>query len=56
MEQRLRRLCVDVLVAAGSILLIVVAGLAPFVPLVLIVVFGVRFVRRRRTSTPTIEE
>lgn len=47
---------VDVLVAAGSILLIVVAGLAPFMPLVLIVVFGVRFVRRRRTSTPTIEE
>ena len=42
--------------AGFGVTLIAVAGLAPFVPILLLGWFGVRFVRRRRRSTPTIEE
>ena len=47
---------IDVLAFLGSVLLVVLGALLPFVPIVVIVVLGVRFVRRRNPSAPTIEE
>ena len=47
---------VDVLALIGSVVLVAVGGLLPFVPIVVIGILAVRFVRRRRPTAPTIEE
>ena len=47
---------VEVLSLIVTVLLVVVGALLPFVPIVVIVFFGVRLVRRRNQPAPTIEE
>ena len=47
---------VEVLSLIVTVLLVVVGALLPFVPIVVIVFFGARLVRRRNQPAPTIEE
>ena len=47
---------VEVLRLIVTVLLVVMGALVPFIPIVVIVFFGVRLVRRRKQPAPTIEE